>query len=75
MKACILIKTEAGMHGSVLKETLKFRGISFAFSALGRTDIVAKVEVASLKELTELVMNIGRTPGVTATETLIALEG
>jgi len=43
MRACILIRTEPREYKTVLKRILKLDGVSFAFPALGRTDIVAKV--------------------------------
>ena len=74
MKACILVKSEAGKHGAVCKEVAKLKGIKAAFSVVGRTDIVTSVDVVNLKELTQLAMKIGAISGVVATETLVAME-
>ena len=74
MKACILVKSEAGKHGSVCKEVAKLRGVKTAFSVVGRTDVVASVNVANLKELTQLAIKIGAISGVVATETLVGME-
>lgn len=74
MKACILIKVEAGKHDPVAKIVAGISGVKAAFPVLGRTDVVANVEVAGLKELSTLALEIGKTTGVTATETLVALE-
>ena len=74
MKACILVKSEAGKHGALCKEAAKLKGIKAAFSVVGRTDIVTSVDVVNLKELTQLAMKIGAISGVVATETLVAME-
>ncbi|MHC1589896.1 MAG: Lrp/AsnC ligand binding domain-containing protein [Candidatus Hecatellaceae archaeon] len=75
MRACILVRTEPKEYKTILKRISKLSGVSFAFPALGRTDIVAKAEVEDLKGLTELVLSIGKMSGVVATETLIGMEG
>lgn len=74
MKACILIKTKPGRHNLVSKTVSTMKGMKDVFPVLGRTDVVARVEVTDLKDLSTLSLNIGKVDGVTATETLIALE-
>jgi len=74
MKACILIKTEAGKHRAVAEKVSKIKNVKTSFSVLGRTDVVANVEVADLKRLSNLALEIGAVTGVVATETLIGLE-
>lgn len=74
MKACILIKTEVGKHKEIKRKISKLNGVNFVFTCLGRVEVVANVEVSSLKELTNLVRNIGLTNGVFSSETLVSLE-
>ena len=74
MKACVLIKTEAGKHRAVTGKVSKIKNVKISFPVLGRTDVVADVEVGDLKKLSELILEIGGINGVVATETLIGLE-
>ncbi|MEM2955837.1 MAG: Lrp/AsnC ligand binding domain-containing protein [Nitrososphaerales archaeon] len=74
MKACLLIKTQPAKYDQVTKKVKEIKGIKVAFSVLGRTDVVANVEVANLKELSALALKTGSIDGVSATETLIGLE-
>lgn len=74
MKACILIKTDPGKHIAVARNIALLEGVKMAFPVLGRTDVVASVEVTTLKKLSNLTLKIGESPGVTATETLVELE-
>ena len=71
MKACILIKTDVSAHTNVAKQVRKLKGIKAAFSVMGRTDMVASVDVKDLKALAELDLKIAGMRGVNATETLI----
>ena len=75
MKACILIKTDPGKHKAVARSINKIEGVRMAFSVLGRTDVVASVEVTTLKKLSVLALKVGEAQNVTATETLVGLEG
>lgn len=74
MRACLLIRTEPRRHNEVARAVGEVKGVKLAFPVLGRTDVVANVEVADLKELTRLVLSLREIPGVAATETLIGLE-
>ncbi len=74
MKAFILIKTRVRAHGDVAARIRKVKGVLHSFPVMGRTDVVAAVEVDSLQQLSELALRIGRTQGVVITETLIGLE-
>ncbi|MGQ9719341.1 MAG: Lrp/AsnC ligand binding domain-containing protein [Nitrososphaerales archaeon] len=74
MKACLLIKTQPAKFDQVRKQVRAIKGINVTFSVLGRTDVVANVEVTSLKELSALALKMGSVDGVLATETLIGLE-
>lgn len=74
MKASILIKTKVRAHSDVALRVRRLRGVLHSFPVMGRADVVAAVEVDTLRELSELALRIGRTRDVQATETLIALE-
>ncbi len=74
MKAFILIKTRVRAHGDVATRIRKVKGVLHSFPVMGRTDVVAAVEVDSLQQLSELALRIGRTQGAVITETLIGLE-
>ena len=75
MKACILIKTEPGKNRSIAKNIEKITSVKIAFPVLGRADVVASIETSTLEKLSLVAFSIGKTPGVTATETLVGLEG
>ena len=75
MKACILIKTDPGKIKKIAKIIEKIKGVKIAFPVLGRTDVVASVEVSNIEQLSVIAFKIGETPGVTATETLVGLDG
>lgn len=74
MKAAILVFTEADKFDEVVGELKKIGGVRRAFAVTGRADVAALVEVADLKELSNLALKIFRTPGVTASETLIEVQ-
>ena len=74
MKACILVKTEPRTYDGISESILKFAGVESAFVVMGRTDVVVRAEVDDLMALSALSLNIGTIEGVSATETLLALE-
>jgi hypothetical protein len=74
MKACLLIKTNPGKHNFVAESVSRIDGVKLAFPVLGRTDVVANVEMTNLNKLTEIVLNVLIVDGVSACETLIGLE-
>jgi len=74
MKACLLIKTEPGRHNDVAKAVSEMEGVKLAFPVLGRTDVVANVEVTDLKALSRLVLKLLEVKGVAASETLVEAE-
>ena len=74
MKACLLIRTKPGIHNDLAEAVAEMMGVKLAFPVLGRTDVVANVEVDDLEALTALVLNLRDVEGVAATETLIGLE-
>ena len=74
MKAAILVFTEAGKFDKVVGKLKKIRGVKHAFVVAGRADVAALVEVQDLKGLSNVVLKIIRTPGVTASETLVEVQ-
>lgn len=74
MKACLLVKTKPGTYDDITESISRFAGVEGAFVVMGRTDIVVRAEVDDLMALSVLALNIGSIEGVSATETLIALE-
>lgn len=74
MKACLLIKTEPGKHNEVARAVAGMEGVKLAFPVLGRTDVVANVEVSDLKALSRLLLKLRDVKGVAASETLMGLE-
>jgi len=74
MKACLLVKTKPGTYDDITESISGFAGVEGAFVVMGRTDIVVRAKVDDLMALSVLALNIGSIEGVSATETLIALE-
>ena len=74
MKACILVKTKPGKYDGIAESILELAGVEDAFVVMGRTDIAVRAEVDDLMALSILALNIGSIEGVSATETLLALE-
>ncbi len=74
MKACILVKTIAGAQNSVAEAIESLQGVLVAFPVLGRTDVVANIQVASFQELVRLIEETKDQDGVAATETLVQME-
>jgi len=71
--ACILVCCQAGKYKDVAAELKKVKGVKRAFGVHGRWDVVAEIEAADLKTLSETVLKLHGLPGVRATETLISL--
>jgi len=70
VSACILICCEPGKYPDVAKKVKEVKGVVGAFSTSGRWDVIAQVEVADPKALTEVALRINGLSGVRATETL-----
>jgi uncharacterized protein with GYD domain len=73
-KACVLIRVRPGLHYQVAKQIASFEGVRAAFAVVGAADVVARIEVNNMKELTALGTKIGDLEDVITTETLIAAE-
>jgi len=71
VSACILICCEAGKYASVAEKVKGIKGVKRAFPACSRWDVIAHVEAADLKALTNTALEINKLSGVRATETLV----
>lgn len=71
VSACILICCEPGKYPDVAKKIKEIKGVARAFSANGRWDVIAEVEVGDMKALTEVALRINGLASVRATETLV----
>ena len=74
MKAAILILTETGEFDEVVNELKKIAGVKHAFAVAGGADVAALVEAPDLKGLSNIALKVHRTPGVTASETLVEVQ-
>jgi uncharacterized protein with GYD domain len=74
VKACVLIRVRPGQHYEVARTISSFGGVKCAFAVMGGADVVARIEVKTMKALTALGTQIGNLPDVVTTETLVAAE-
>jgi len=74
VSACILIRTEHGRFGEVVRAVTQIKGVKRVFPVLGRYDVVADVEATDVKELAATVLRVSRLSGVVFTETLVEIE-
>jgi DNA-binding Lrp family transcriptional regulator len=75
VRAYVLINVRAGKSKIVAQELSELPGVKRAHACWGVPDVIAYVEVASQRELDDLVMEkIQRMDGVERTDTHIALE-
>ena len=74
VQACVLIRVRPGQHYQVARRIASFEGIKSAFAVMGGADVVARIEVKDLRELTALGTQIGNLADVVTTETLVAAE-
>ena len=73
--ALVLINTETGSMGSVLKKLENIDGIEEAYSVYGVYDIVAKIEAETMEKLKDLVTyRIRRLDNVRTTLTMIIIK-
>ncbi|MCS7111907.1 MAG: Lrp/AsnC ligand binding domain-containing protein [Ignisphaera sp.] len=75
MKAFVEIGVEPGTLELVLESIRKIEGVKEAYPVTGHCDIIAVVEVAELKLISEIVVkHIHRIKGVKYTQTLLVVE-
>jgi hypothetical protein len=68
-KACILIKTVPAASDRILENLKKTKGVTKAYIAFGRWDIVAYID-ASVDEMGKISGTINSAEGVRSSETL-----
>jgi len=73
--AFVLLNTELGFEGDVLRDLKKVEGVEEAFNVYGTYDIIAKIKSDTMEKLKEIVTwRIRRLDKVRATLTLMAVE-
>jgi len=73
--AFVLINTEIGSEGDVLKVLRKVDGVIEAYTVYGVYDVIAKIKADSMDKLKEMVTwNIRRLDKVRSTLTMIVTE-
>ena len=73
--AFVLINTEIGSEGEVLRELKKIEGVEEAYSVYGVYDVIAKVKADSMDKLKDIVTwRIRRFEKVRSTLTMIVIE-
>ncbi len=73
--AFVLINTEIGSEGEVLKSLRNIPGVEEAYSVYGVYDIIAKVKAESMDKLKDIVTwRIRRLEKVRSTLTMIVIE-
>jgi len=73
-KACVLIRVRPGQHYQVAKQIASFEGVRAAFAVVGAADVIVRIEVQGMRELTALGTKIGDLEDVITTETLVSAE-
>lgn len=75
MRAYVLINVQAGKTAEVTKALAAITGVKAAEACWGRPDIIAQVEAADQKQLSELVLSkIQKVEGIESTDTHIVIE-
>ncbi|HDJ89510.1 MAG TPA: Lrp/AsnC family transcriptional regulator [Thermoprotei archaeon] len=70
--AYVIIVVEVGKEYDVLGKLRSFENVTEARVVYGEYDLVARVEVESIKKLEKIIMEIRRIPGVLRSATLIS---
>ncbi len=74
VSACILICCKPGLFSDVARDIRGIEGVVVAFSACGRWDVAAEIEVVDMMVLSDLMLKINGLPSVAATETLVEVS-
>ena len=74
ISACVLVRCKAGKIRRVAERVKEIEGVVRVFTAAGRWDVVAEIEAADLKSLTNIALKINKLPNILATETLVEAE-
>jgi len=73
--AFVLVNTEIGSEGEVLKTLKDVEGVDEAYSVYGVYDIIAKIKAESMEKLKDIVTwRIRRLNKVRSTLTMIVIE-
>jgi len=73
--AFVLLNSEMGSEGEVLKALKEVEGVKEAYSVYGVYDIIAKINVDSIDRLKEIITwRIRRLNNVRSTLTMIVIE-
>jgi DNA-binding Lrp family transcriptional regulator len=75
VKAVVLIRCRAGTYKDVVRRLRELENVKLVFSSLGAYDVVSKVEANNLAEIAKVVRTIRSFKNVSATETLVEVEG
>jgi len=75
VKAVVLIRCRAGTYKDVVRRLRELENVKLVFSSLGAYDVVSKVEASNLAEIAKVVRTIRSFKNVSATETLVEVEG
>ena len=75
VKAVVLIRCRAGTYKDVVRRLRELENVKLVFSSLGAYDVVSKVEANNLTEIAKVVRTIRSFKNVSATETLVEVEG
>jgi len=73
-KACVLLKVRPRTERTVASQAAKVAGVRFAFTTLGRFDVVASVQARDEEAFEKAVEDLNRIEDVVASETLPAFE-
>jgi len=75
-EAFVLINTEVGSEGEVLKALMEVEGVEEAYVVYGVYDVVAKIRAPDIESLKAIVTtNIRKLPKVKSTLTMVIVEG
>lgn len=73
--AYVLINTSTGREYSLYDDVVKIKGVKDATIVYGLYDMVVKAETENLSSLSYLVDQIREIAGISATLTLVEIEG
>jgi len=71
MKACILLRCRPGTYRQAAKKIRQYRDVEKVFPAIGRWDVVVKVEAESLGEVAGTVSRLRSMEEVEESDTLV----
>ena len=73
--AYVLVNSEIGTEGTVLKDLKKLKNVTEAYKVYGVYDLIAKVEAETMDKLKEIITwNIRRLNKVRSTLTMLVVE-